>query len=119
MTDYVYLVDVDKNTTCLHSQLPVKMKESHVFECEDTLIVCSSFTEESTSSLQCFMWNSLTGWENKTVPDNNVYSFIDAVKMPGVGIWFPTIFKEGGISTNDWGSASLLYVSNVFYQGYR
>ena len=112
MTDYVYLVDVDTNTTCLHSKLPVKMKESHAFECNDTLLVCSSYTEEDVKNLQCFNWNG-TGWNNFTTPESNgVYSFIDAVKMPGVGIWFPTIFKASGSSV--WGSASLLFVMLYF-----
>ena len=43
-TDYVYLVDIDLNTTCVHSNLPLVMKETHAFEYNDTLLVCSSFT---------------------------------------------------------------------------
>ena len=91
-TDSVYLVDVDAQTTCLHSTLPVALKESHVFEYNDTLLLCTAFTAEDSKNLQCFIWEPLTGWENFTTPDSNgIFSFISAVKVPGVGIWFITI----------------------------
>ena len=105
-TDAVYLVDLDTHTTCLHSTLPVEMKETHAFEYNDTLLVCTSFTKSDKENLQCFTWNG-TAWEVFATPaDNNVYSFIEGVRMPGVGIWFNTIF-----SSPDWGSDSLLLVS--------
>ena len=95
-TDSVYLVDVesivDAQRTCLHSTLPVAIKESHVFEYNDTLLLCTIFTAEDSKNLQCFIWEPLTGWENFTTPDSNgIFSFISAVRMPGVGIWFITI----------------------------
>merc|ERR1712051_697285 len=55
-TDSVYLVDGDTQTTCLHSTLPVKLKESLVFEYNDTLLLCSTFTKEDKNNLQCFIW---------------------------------------------------------------
>ena len=90
-TDSVYLVDVNTQTTCLHSTLPVKLKESHVFEYNDTLLLCSAFTEEDKKNLQCFIWDPLTGWKNFTTPESNrIFGFMSAVRMPGVGIWFIT-----------------------------
>ena len=86
------------------------MKESHVFEYNDTLLLCSSFTSVDMSNLQCFIWNPLSGWEIFATPDaNGVYKFISAVRMPGVGIWFTTVFGDG---TPD-GSKSLLLVRGV------
>mgnify|MGYP001176493554 CR=1 FL=1 len=91
-TDSVYLVDVDTQTTCLHSTLPVQLKESHVFEYNDTLLVCSAFTDEDKQNLQCFIWDPLTGWNNFPTPeDNGIFGFISAVRVPGVGIWFITV----------------------------
>ena len=92
-TDSVYLVDVDTQTTCHHSTLPVPLKESHVFEYNDTLLLCSAFTEIDKNNLQCFIWDPLTtDWKNFTTPENNgIFGFISAVRMPGVGIWFITV----------------------------
>ena len=92
-TDSVHLVDAYAQTTCLHSTLPVAMKESHVFEYNDTLLVCSAFTEMDKNNLQCFIWDpSTTDWKNFTTPENNgIFGFISAVRMPGVGIWFITV----------------------------
>ena len=90
-TDSVHLVDAYAQTTCLHSTLPVAMKESHVFEYNDTLLLCSTFTKEDKNNLQCFIWDPLAGWKNFPTPENNgIFDFISAVRMPGVGIWFIT-----------------------------
>ena len=87
-TDSVYLVDGDTQNTCLHSTLPVKFKESHVFEYNDTLLLCSTFTKEDKNNLQCFIWDPLAGWKNFPTPENNgIFDFISAVRMPDVGIW--------------------------------
>jgi hypothetical protein len=114
-TDSVYLVDVDNQTTCLHSTLPVQLKESHVFEYNDTLLLCSAFTEENKQNLQCFIWDPLTtDWKNFATPENNgIFGFISAVRIPGVGIWFITIAGNPTGSntllldekTGDWTSA--------------
>ena len=45
------MVDIDLNTTCVHSNLPLIMKETHAFEYNDTLLVCTSFTLDG---LICF-----------------------------------------------------------------
>ena len=50
-TDAVYLVDLDTHTTCLHSTLPVEMKETHAFEYNDSLLVCTSFTKSDKENL--------------------------------------------------------------------
>ena len=90
-TDSVYLVDVDSQTTCLHSTLPVALKESHVFEYKDTLLLCTSFTADDKMNLQCFIWDPLAGWKNFLTPDSNgIFGFISAVRMPDEGIWFIT-----------------------------
>ena len=49
-------------------------------------------------------------WEFPTPTDNGVWSFIEGVKMPGVGIWFTTIFGDSG----DFGNYSLLLVRIFF-----
>ena len=91
-TESVYLVDVDAQRTCLHSTLPVAIKESHVFEYNDTLLLCSTFTVEDKNNLQCFIWDPLAGWKNFPTPESNgIFGFISAVRMPGVGIWFITV----------------------------
>ena len=90
-TDGVYLINVETQETCQHSTLPVKMKETHAFEYNDTLLLCSAFTAEDNKNLQCWIWDPLRGWENFTTPDDNgINTFISAVSMPGVGIWFIT-----------------------------
>ena len=59
-------------------------------------------------NLQCYQWDStnLVWWEFATPTDNGVWSFIEGVKMPGVGIWFTTIWGDSG----DPGNYSLLLV---------
>jgi hypothetical protein len=82
------------------------MKETHAFEYNDTLLVCTSFTLDDKKNLQCYQWDStnLVWWEFPTPTDNGVWSFIEGVKMPGVGIWFTTIFGDSG----EFGNYSLL-----------
>jgi len=99
VTDGVYLieVDIDNNisVSCNHSTLPKKLKESHAYEFQGTLLVCSSFTNDGTTldkkNLNCFKWNE-TDWETFPTPplDNTagISNFIQSVKIPDVGIWF-------------------------------
>ena len=61
----------------------------HVFEFQETLLACSTFTREDTNNLQCWKWHGAFGWENYTTPANNkIFGFIHATKVPGHGIWF-------------------------------
>jgi len=101
-TDKVYLVDLDTQTTCVHSTLPLEMKETHAFEYNDTILVCSSFTKDDKENLQCFIWNG-TVWETFATPESNsVYGFVEGVRMPGVGIWFSTIYQIMVINLYSW-----------------
>ena len=79
------LINVETTESCLHSKLPVVMKETFVFDFKDTLLVCSSETKSDQENLQCFIWDvSNKIWtEFETPSDNGVYGFISAVQIPG------------------------------------
>ena len=47
LKDEVYIVDLDTKSVCLHSHLPVKMKEVHAYEYNGKLLVCSTYTSTS------------------------------------------------------------------------
>ena len=81
----VMLINVETKKSCLHSKLPVAMKETFVFDFKDTLLVCSSNTESDEENLQCFQWDvSIRKWTVFETPsDNGVYGFISAVRIPG------------------------------------
>jgi len=95
--DHVFLVEIDfpNNVTrsCLHSTLPSQIKESHVFEWQDSLLVCTSFTKSNKKNLWCYFWNTTTMvWDVFDTPDSNgIFSFIQSVQVPGYGIWFTTV----------------------------
>ena len=76
---------METKESCLHSKLPVVMKETFVFDFKDTLLVCSSETKSDQKNLQCFMWDvSDKKWTVFETPlDNGVYGFISAVQIPG------------------------------------
>ena len=58
----VYLVDATTGESCLHSKLPFDLKEAHIFEYMDTLLICSNFVPDiSKTMLTCFLWDRLTG----------------------------------------------------------
>ena len=60
----VYLVDATTGESCLHSKLPFDLKEAHIFEYMDTLLICSNFVPDiSKTMLTCFLWDRLTGRE--------------------------------------------------------
>lgn len=105
-TNEVYLYDLETNTSCLHSTLPLAFKEGHVHEYMGTLLVCTSSSVSDTSNLQCLKWDPLTGWEDFATPtDNAVKLFISSIKIPGVGIWF---FSQNAVllasDTGTWSS---------------
>ena len=79
------LINVETTESCLHSKLPVVMKETFVFDFKDTLLVCSSETKSDQENLQCFIWDvSNKEWTVFETPrDNGVYGFISAVRIPG------------------------------------
>merc|ERR1712168_37287 len=95
-TDSVYLVEVDPfnniTTSCLSSTLPAVLKESHVFEWNNTLLVCSSFSSISEANLNCFSWDEVNeDWIDfvPQAPDSNgISGFPASVQIPGWGIWF-------------------------------
>ena len=83
----VQLVDITTGDSCFHSELPVALKEAHVFEFKDSIILCSTFTKTTRNELQCFQWKN-GKWKTFAVPDHKPMKFISAVKIPDVGIWF-------------------------------
>jgi len=113
VTEHVFLVEFNSldNTTksCLHSSLPAQLKESHVYEYQDTLLVCSAFTNkdgvQDKNNLECYKWNVDTQvWEDFATPDtdsdeegeqNGIFNFIASVKIPGKGIWFTSSKTSG------------------------
>jgi hypothetical protein len=113
VTEHVFLVEVNSldntTTSCLHSTLPAQLKESHVYEYQDTLLVCSAFTKvgsvQDKKNLQCYIWNVQSqAWWDFATPDtdsseedeqNLIFNFIASVKIPGEGIWF-TSSKDSG-----------------------
>ena len=79
-------------TACNHSTLPSTLKESHAFEWDDTLLVCSSFRSGADKKrLDCYTWNG-TGWSDFDTPAldgaTGIQGAIQSVQIPGVGIWF-------------------------------
>merc|ERR1711962_253191 len=96
VTEEVYLITVDElnniTTACNHSTLPSTLKESHAFEWDDTLLVCSSFRSGADKKrLDCYTWNG-TGWSDFDTPAldgaTGIQGAIQSVQIPGVGIWF-------------------------------
>jgi len=106
-TDSVYLVEVDPfnniTTSCLSSTLPAVLKESHVFEWNNTLLVCSSFSSISEANLNCFSWDEVNeDWIDfvPQAPDSNgISGFPASVKIPGWGIWF--LSRKKGLFLNE------------------
>ena len=84
------LINVKTNKSCLHSTLPVPMKETFVFDFKDTILVCSSSAINDTKNLQCFKWGVATKkWELFSTPEKNgVFDFISAVRIPGKLAYF-------------------------------
>ena len=85
----VNLVNLTSKESFLRSELPVPLKEAHVFEFDDSLLLCTSYTETKKNQLQCFKSSeNLDGaWLNFPTPIFTS-AFISAVKVPSVGIWF-------------------------------
>ena len=90
------LINVETKKSCLHSKLPVAMKETFVFDFKDTLLVCSSQTESDQENLQCFKWDvSIRKWTVFETPlDNGVYGFISAVRIPGKQVGSTNIHRD-------------------------
>merc|ERR1711976_754804 len=98
VTEEVYLITVDElnnvTTACNHSTLPSTLKESHAFEWDDTLLVCSSFRSGTDKKrLDCYTWDTATNtWVQFTTPGldgaTGIQGNIQSVQIPGVGIWF-------------------------------
>ena len=53
----VNLVNLTSKESFLRSELPVPLKEAQVFEFDDTLLLCTSYTETKKAQLQCFKWS--------------------------------------------------------------
>ena len=55
-TDQVALINSTSNELCLGQSLPVALKEAQIFEFNNTLLLCTSFTKLQEKELQCFIW---------------------------------------------------------------
>ena len=84
LTDFVYLVDEKTKQSCLHSNLPVAMKDPHIFEFNNTLLVCSS----DSTKFQCVIWFEEKWTLFSTPEESGLINFISAVRVPNIGIWF-------------------------------
>ena len=96
-TNSVNLVDVDTMESCLHSELPIPLKEAHVFEFQGTILLCTSSTDNYGKKLQCFKWSD-GNWETFPVDDDvfgTKMKFISAVSVPNMGIWFMGATSNG------------------------
>ena len=92
-TDKVTLVNMETQKTCIHSTLPVAMKETYIYDYKETLLVCSARTEgDSAGNLKCFEWDaSATEWKAFSIPppENGLNgatsgsSFISSARLPG------------------------------------
>ena len=53
-TRTVDLVSLSSLESCSGPELPVPLKEAQIFEFDDTILLCTSFTEKNKNTLQCF-----------------------------------------------------------------
>ena len=85
----MYRHDFINKQTCYHSQFPTTIKEAHVFELNNELYVCSSFTGISKVNLNCWKWGGASGWgQIETPSENGIGGFISSVYIPNIGMWF-------------------------------
>ena len=91
MTKKVTLVNMETKKTCLHSELPLAIREPFVYDYKDTILVCSATSGKNKVNLQCFEWDAtanvwkvfpVTGFEN-TVIDTESGTFISSARLPG------------------------------------
>ena len=87
--DFVYRHDFVSKQLCYHSKFPTTIREAHVFELQNELYVCSSFTGISTTDLNCWKWGGASGWVPFPTPsENGIGVFISSVYVTNVGMWF-------------------------------
>ena len=53
-TRTVDLVSLSSKESCSGPELPVRLKEAQIFEFDDTILLCTSFTQPKKKKLQCF-----------------------------------------------------------------
>ena len=91
MTNKVTLVNMETKKTCLHSELPLAIREPFVYDYKDTLLVCSATSGQNRKNLQCFEWDvsvnnwkvfPVTGFENTDI-DTDEGTFISSARIPG------------------------------------
>ena len=95
-TNKVTLVNMETQTTCIHSTLPVAMKETYIYDYKETLLVCSARTKgDSRGNLKCFEWDASATpkpeWKAFSIPPpenglNGLTSsspFISSARLPG------------------------------------
>ena len=91
MTNKVTLVNMETKKTCLHSELPLAIREAFVYDYKDTILVCSATSGRNKVNLQCFEWDTtandwkefpVTGFENTEI-DTESGTFISSARLPG------------------------------------
>ena len=90
-TNKVTLVNMETKKTCVHSELPVLLKEAFVYDYADTLLVCSASTnDDDNGNLKCYEWDAEAKyWKDFSKPmpsDNGVDpkdAFISSARLPG------------------------------------
>ena len=105
MTKKVTLVNMETKKTCLHSELPLAIREAFVYDYKDTILVCSATSGQNKVDLQCFEWDvstndwkvfSVAGFENSAI-DTDDGTFISSARLPGnvfVSYWFGAILYK-------------------------
>ena len=91
MIKKVTLVNMKTKKTCLHSELPLAIREAFVYDYKDTILVCSATSGQERKYLQCFEWDvsqndwkdfPVTGFENNAI-DTDDGTFISSARLPG------------------------------------
>ena len=80
-SEIINKVDITTQQSCLHSKLPEMLKEAHVYEFDNTILACSTFTGRSNGPLKCFKWSE-NSWETFKSPTQPLRgAFISSVKV--------------------------------------
>ena len=92
MTKKVTLVNMKTKKTCLHSELPLAIREPFVYDYKDTILVCSATSGQNKVNLQCFEWDAtankwkvfpVTGFQNNVIDTEPTGTFISSARLPG------------------------------------
>ena len=79
---------METGKTCFHSELPLAIREAFVYDYQETLLVCSAESGQSSVNLQCFEWDvSANDWKvfpvTNPLVDTESGTFISSARLPG------------------------------------